>query len=34
MQKELASKFCSYDPENFIKTSYGIISDNIINEFF
>ena len=32
--KELASKFCSYDPENFIKTSYGIISDNIINEFF
>jgi putative transposase len=25
--KELASKFCSYDPDTFIKTSYEIISD-------
>ena len=32
--KELASKFCSYEPETFIKTSYGIIVDNSFNIFF
>lgn len=30
--KELASKFCSYDPESFIQTSYGTIPGNTIDQ--
>jgi len=31
--KELASKFCSYNPSDFIKTSYEIIADDLVNGF-
>ncbi len=31
--KKMAKKFCSYDPETFVKTSYEIISDEFTNQF-
>jgi REP element-mobilizing transposase RayT len=32
--KKLAETFCSYEPVNFIKTFYEIISDTFTNQFF